>query len=77
MRDRRVGNEKQSHDAEVFGWDRSAWWLVGFSSDFLTLINISGKLAGDVCRALGEKNPSETRQCLKCELLVRKLQLVG
>ena len=34
--------KRRRHDSEVFGCDLSAWWLVGFSSEFLTLINTSG-----------------------------------
>lgn len=44
VREKERGEErkKQRSDSEVFGWDLSAWWLVGFSSDFLTLINTPG-----------------------------------
>lgn len=45
--------KERRHDSEVFGWDLSAWWLVGFSSEFLTFINTSGNEQGDVCRSSG------------------------
>lgn len=32
------GKKKQRSSAEVPVWDLPAWWLVGFSSEFLTMI---------------------------------------